>query len=67
MKLDPGDEDDEGVPQEVEVSLTTLRMWEVFSWLQCALMAVITQKWEGIDDEGSASLEAVHFHCSLVD
>ena len=51
--------------QELEVSLTTLRLWEVYERLQCALLAILTSRWEGIDDEGTRSLEAVHFQCSL--
>ena len=45
--------------------MTTLRLWEVYERLQCALLAILTSRWEGIDDEGTRSLEAVHFQCSL--
>jgi hypothetical protein len=47
------------------VSLTTLRLWEIYERLQCALLAILTSRWEGLDDEGTRNLEAVHFKCSL--
>lgn len=57
--------DEEGANQELEVSLTTLRLWEIYERLQCALLAILTSRWEGLDDEGTRNLEAVHFKCSL--